>query len=74
MEFVKGEEHTTDPLSIDGKTLLCPVKTRENERAGLAMKFVQKENQKLVDSTKYIIEKLKAVVSYIIEDPSLRFS
>ena len=59
MEFVKGEEHTTDPLSIDGKTLLCPVKTRENERAGLAMKFVQKENQKLVDSTKYVINKLK---------------
>ena len=59
MEFVEGREHTTDPLVRNGKTLLCPVKTRENERAGLAMKFVQTSNQKLVESTKYIVEKLK---------------
>ena len=54
MEFVEGEEHTTDPLAKNGETLLCPVKTRENERAGLAMKFVQTSNQKLVDSLSLI--------------------
>ena len=58
MEFVEGEEHTTDPLARNGETLLCPVKTRENERAGLAMKFVQTSNQKLVESTEYIIKKM----------------
>ena len=58
MEFVEGEEHTTDPLTLNGKTLLCPVKTRENERAGLAMKFVQTANEKLVKSTEYIVEKM----------------
>jgi len=58
MEFVEGEEHTTDPLTRNGKTLLCPVKTRENERAGLAMKFVQTTNQKLVESTEYIVKKM----------------
>jgi len=58
MQFVEGEEHTTDPLTRNGKTLLCPVKTRENERAGLAMKFVQTENQHLLESTDYIVEKL----------------
>jgi len=58
MEFVEGEEHTTDPLTRKGETLLCPVKTRENERAGLAMKFVQTTNQKLVESTEYIVEKM----------------
>ena len=59
MEFIEGKEHTTDPLTLNGKTLLCPVKTRENERAGLAMKFVQTTNSKLVKSTEYIVEKLK---------------
>ncbi len=58
MEFVEGEEHTTDPLTLKGKTLVCPVKTRENERAGLAMKFVQTSNRKLVESTEYIVEKM----------------
>lgn len=58
MEFIEGKEHTTDPLTLNGKTLLCPVKTRENERAGLAMKFVQTTNPKLVKSTEYIVKKL----------------
>ena len=58
MEFVEGEEHTTDPLARNGETLLCPVKTRENERAGLAMKFIQTNNPKLVESTEYIIKKM----------------
>jgi len=58
MEFIEGKEHTTDPLTLNGKTLLCPVKTRENERAGLAMKFVQTADPYLVKSTEYIVKKL----------------
>lgn len=56
MEFIEGTEFTTDPLIHDGEVLLCPVKTRENERCGLAMKFELVDRPDLVEATHAICD------------------
>ncbi|MDP6534382.1 MAG: ATP-grasp domain-containing protein [Candidatus Poseidoniia archaeon] len=59
MEYVQGIDCTTDPLTKNGEVLLCPIKSRHNERCGLPMKFVQVESPELLESTSHIVKTLE---------------
>lgn len=56
MEYLEGQEYTTDPIALRGDMLLCTVKTVEEARWGVIVKGELVDRPELVEQTQQILK------------------